>query len=38
VVVVTEGGGLVDNTCAVGIGDIGVVEDPESHCSVLCKK
>ena len=38
VIVVTKGGGLVDNTRAVSIGDIGVIEDPESRCPVLCKK
>lgn len=38
VIIVTEGGGLVDNTCTVGIGDIVVNKNPKCPGFVLCNK
>jgi len=37
-IIVTEGGGLVNNACAVSIGDIVVYKDPESLGRVLCNR
>jgi hypothetical protein len=35
VIVITKGGGLVDNSCAIRIGNIGVDENPESFGRIL---
>ena len=38
VIIVTEGGGLVNNACAVGIGDIVVDKNPKSLGRILCNE
>lgn len=38
VIIVTKGGGLVNDTCAVGIGDIGIGKNPETLGRVLCSE
>lgn len=38
VIVFTESGGLVDNACAVSIGDIGVGENTKSFGRILCEE
>ena len=38
VIIVTEGGGLVDDARAIGIGDVGVYENPKTLGRVLCNE
>ena len=35
VIIVTEGGRLVNNTCAIGIGDIAIDKNPKSLVRIL---
>jgi len=38
VIVVTEGGGLMNDTCTIGIGDVVVDKNPESSGRILCNE
>ena len=37
-IVVAEGGGLVDDACAVSVGDIGINENTKGFSPILCVK